>query len=194
LNDWRDVVRIQRQLSPGILLNTAHSAKASGTGRNSRRLQLLSQETGIGTMVTVPAKKLGQFVGYPSGADVSGFRLDSDTVIHRRCNPLGAAEISLGGLDGNVPKKKLNLLQFAVGGAAEPSATSTKIVGREFANANLGGELLDDMPDQLFRHSLPQTLPALLTRRKRLPALIPAAVVQSFNSPVTQSGTGMVRT
>ena len=67
----------------------------------------------------------GRIVGYSSGANASGFRLDSDTVIHRRCNPLGAAEITLGGLHGNVPKKKLNLLQFAAGGAAEPSATST---------------------------------------------------------------------
>ena len=83
----------------------------------------------------------------------SGFSLDSDTVIHRRCNPLGTAEITLGGLYGNMPKKKLNLLQFAAGGAAKPSATSSEIVRREFANANLGGELLDDVPDQLFRHS-----------------------------------------
>ena len=48
--------------------------------------------------------------------------------------------------------KKLKLLQLAAGGAAEPSATSTEIVRCEFANANLGGELLDDVPDQLFRH------------------------------------------
>jgi len=55
-------------------------------------------------------------VGNSSGADASGFGLDSDTVIERRCNPLGAAEITLGGLHGNVPKKKLNLLQFTAGG------------------------------------------------------------------------------
>jgi hypothetical protein len=67
-------------------------------------------------------------------------------------------------------------------------------VRREFVNANLGGELLDDVPDQLFRHILAPDVPALLTRRKRLPASIPAAVVQSFKRPVTQSGTGMVRT
>lgn len=36
----------------------------------------------------------------------------------------------------------------------------------------------------------PQTLPALLTRRKRLPVLIAAAKVQSFNMPYTQSGIG----
>ena len=49
-------------------------------------------------------------------------------------------------------KKELNLLQFAAGGAAEPSATSTEIVWREFS-AGLGGELLDDMPDELFSYS-----------------------------------------
>jgi hypothetical protein len=37
---------------------------------------------------------------------------------------LGAAEITLGGLHGNMPKKKLDLLQLAAGGTAEASATS----------------------------------------------------------------------
>ena len=50
-------------------------------------------------------------------------------------------------------KKELNLLQFAAGSAAEPSATSTKIVRCEFGNANPGGELLDHVPDELFRYS-----------------------------------------
>ena len=96
--------------------------------------------------------RCSRIVGHSSGAAASSFRLDSDTIIHGRCDPLGAAEITLGGLHGNVPKKKLNPLQFAAGGAAEPSATSAKVVRCKFANANLGGELLDDVPDQLFRH------------------------------------------
>ena len=50
-------------------------------------------------------------------------------------------------------KKELNLLQFAAGGTAEASATSTKVVGGKFADANFGGELLHDMPDELFRYS-----------------------------------------
>jgi hypothetical protein len=114
-------------------------------------------------------------------------------VIHRRCNPLGAAEITLGGLDGNVPKKKLNLLQFAAGGAAEPSATSTEIVAREFA-ANLGGELLDEMPDQLFRHSFVPNLAGAAYTPKENIGVDSSRRLQSFNSSVTQSGTGMVRT
>jgi len=52
-----------------------------------------------------------------------------------------------------VAKKELNLFQFAAGGAAEPSASSTKIVRRQFGNANSGGELLDNVPDELFRYS-----------------------------------------
>ncbi len=50
------------------------------------------------------------------------------------------------------PRKKLNLLQFATGSAAKPSATAPEIVRCEFANANLRGEFLYNMPDQLFRH------------------------------------------
>jgi hypothetical protein len=50
-------------------------------------------------------------------------------------------------------KTELNLLQFAGGGAAEPSTASTEIVRCDSGNANLGGELLDDVPDQLFPYS-----------------------------------------
>ena len=39
------------------------------------------------------------------------------------------------------------------GGTAEASTTSSEVVRREFADANLGGKLLDDVPDQLFRNS-----------------------------------------
>jgi hypothetical protein len=53
-----------------------------------------------------------------------------------------------------VAKKELNLLQFAAGGAAEPSATTAEIVRREFVNADLGGEPLDNVPDELFRYSV----------------------------------------
>lgn len=88
-------------------------------------------------------------------------------------------------------KEKLNLFQLAAGRAAESRATSSQIMGRKFADASFGGKLLDYMPDQLLRHGFPHTLPALLTRRKRLPVLIPAAVVQSSKGQCTQSGTGM---
>ena len=37
-------------------------------------------------------------------------RLDSDFVVHGGSDPLGAAEITLSGLDGYVAEKKLDLL------------------------------------------------------------------------------------
>ena len=49
-------------------------------------------------------------------------------------------------------KKELNLLQFAASGTAEASAASTKVVGCKFADANFGGKLLHDMPNELFRY------------------------------------------
>jgi len=62
---------------------------------------------------------------------------------------LGATEVTFRGLNEDVAKKELNLLQLATSRAAEASATSTKVVRRKFADANLRGELLDDMPDEL---------------------------------------------
>jgi len=55
-------------------------------------------------------------VGHPSrGQAVSWRRLDSDLVVHCRSDPLRTAEVTLGGLDGDMAKQKLNLLQFSSG-------------------------------------------------------------------------------
>jgi len=48
---------------------------------------------------------------------------------------------------------ELNLLQLAPSGAAEPAATPSEIMRREFTNADLRSELFDDVPNQLFRHN-----------------------------------------
>ncbi len=82
-------------------------------------------------------------------------------------------------------KKELNLLQFAAGGAAEPSATSPEIVQCDFVNANLGGELLDDMPDELFRYSFAPSSTGATHTPESFSASIPAAFVQSSSRPCT---------
>jgi hypothetical protein len=66
---------------------------------------------------------------------------------------LGAAEVALGRLYRDVAEEKLDLLQLAASGTTEASATPPEIVRREFAHANFGRELLDDVPDELLRHS-----------------------------------------
>jgi hypothetical protein len=54
--------------------------------------------------------------------------LDANFVVHSFANPLLAAKISFSRLNGNVPKQKLDLLEFASGRVPKPRAT--KVVGR----------------------------------------------------------------
>ena len=68
-------------------------------------------------------------------------------------------------------KKELNQLQFSAGGAAEPNTASTETVRCEFGNANLGGELLDDVPNQLFRYSFAPSSTGATHTPEELPRL-----------------------
>jgi hypothetical protein len=70
-----------------------------------------------------------------------------------------------------VAKKELNLLQFTAGGAAEPSATPPTIVRCEFGDANLGGKLLDPVPDQLFRYSFAPSSAGAVYPPEKLPGV-----------------------
>ena len=54
----------------------------------------------------------------------------SDFVVDSILNPLFATEISFGGLNRNVTKQKLDLLQFASGGVAKSCTGSAEIVRR----------------------------------------------------------------
>ena len=59
----------------------------------------------------------------------SAFRFDADAVIDRAANTLLAAQIPLRGLNGNVPEKKLYLLQFATRGMAQPGTLRRRSCG-----------------------------------------------------------------
>jgi hypothetical protein len=48
----------------------------------------------------------------------SALRLNPDSVVDRRSNALFAAEVSFGGLDLDVAKQELDLLQFTSGRVA----------------------------------------------------------------------------
>lgn len=105
-------------------------------------------------------------------------------------DPLLAAEVTFSGLNGYVPRQKLNLLQLATGCVAEASATPAQIVRRQRRDASDPGVLPYNVPDHLFRHAGPHTVPAFVTRRKILPLVIAAACVHRSNRELTQSGTG----
>jgi hypothetical protein len=58
----------------------------------------------------------------------SVWRLDPNLVVHSTTNPLFAAKISLSCLYGNVPKQKLDLLQFASSRVTKPGASPAQVV------------------------------------------------------------------
>jgi hypothetical protein len=92
----------------------------------------------------------------PLGVDArdSAFRFDADAIVNGAANALLAAQIPLGGLNGNVPEKKLDLLQFSTGRMAEPGARPAKIVRRKPLDACFVRVLPDDVPDRFFRQSI----------------------------------------
>src|ERR1044071_4858382 len=83
--------------------------------------------------------------------------------------------IALGGLDGNVAKQELDLIQFATGEMAQPGAVRRRSCGASFsiparvaASRTISQSTLGVIP-------LPQTRPALLIDRKSAPSVIPLA-------------------
>src|SRR5262249_34455636 len=64
--------------------------------------------------------------------------------------PLLAAQISFGSLNRNVPKQKLDLLQFASCRVTKPSAGPAKVVGRYLFNPSFRGILANHVPDSLL--------------------------------------------
>lgn len=87
-------------------------------------------------------------------ASDSALRLDADAIIDSAANALLAAQITLSRLDGDVPEKKLYLLQFSTSGMAQPGARSAKIVRRKSLDGCFVGVLPDDVPDGFFGQSI----------------------------------------
>jgi hypothetical protein len=98
----------------------------------------------------------------------SALRFDADSIIDGAANALLAAQVPLGRLDGDVPEKKLNLLQFATRRMAEPGTRPAKIVWRKPFNACFAGVLPDHVPDGFLRQSIGPGFPVLVYPPKQL--------------------------
>ena len=75
----------------------------------------------------------------------SGFR-QINAVVHGIPKFLFAAQVALGGLHGDVPEQKLNLLQFPAGEVTQPRATATEVVRSELRNSSAASRSLHHMP------------------------------------------------
>lgn len=58
----------------------------------------------------------------------TGGRLEPDPVVHCIAQALAACDITFGRLNAHVPEQELDLLQFAAGLVAQPSARAAQIV------------------------------------------------------------------
>jgi hypothetical protein len=65
----------------------------------------------------------------------SSARFDPNSIIDRRTNPLFAAEVAFRRLNGDMPQKELDLLQFSSRGVAE-SGTGRRSCGASFVSNN----------------------------------------------------------
>jgi hypothetical protein len=80
-----------------------------------------------------------------------------------------------------VPEEELNLLQFASGDAAEPSAGPAQVVRCELLTPIFAANSLTTCHTSFSVTPSPQGLPALLTRRKTFPVSTPAAIVHALS-------------
>jgi hypothetical protein len=79
---------------------------------------------------------------------------DTDAIIHRRPDPLLAAQISLGRLNRNMPQQELDLFQLTSGCLTQFCACPAQVVKREFCHANSFRTFLHNVPNRLFCHAL----------------------------------------
>ena len=59
-------------------------------------------------------------------------------------------------------EQELDLFEFAAGNMAESSTGATQIVGRNLLNTHRLGEVLNDVPDDLFCQPISPNDPALI--------------------------------
>ena len=86
-------------------------------------------------------------------------RFNSEAVVDRSMYSLVTAKILFCGLNGDVPEKKLDLVEFATCSPAETGARPTKVMGRQFFNSGLFGAILDDVPDNPLCHAVTPDFP-----------------------------------
>jgi hypothetical protein len=124
-------------------------------------------------------------------ASRAGF--DADLIVNGSSQMLLAAQVFFGRLYRYMAQEKLNLFDLAPGTMAQSGAGPPEVMRCQFQDSHSFRILLDDMPHNLVI-SLPHTIPVRQTRRNNLPCDMAEAVSHSSTVPLTQDGTGTVRT
>jgi hypothetical protein len=98
-----------------------------------------------------------------------------------------------GRLDENMPKEELYLFEFASSLVTQTGAAPTEIMRRNAPNPKSEATCLTIDQTTLAVNPLRQTLPVLLTERKRTPLCSFAEAIQVSTAALTQFGTGTIR-
>ena len=81
-------------------------------------------------------------------------RLDADAVVHSISDSLLAAKVALGGLHGDVSEEELDLFEFAARNVTKSGACAPHVVRRNLLNADRLREVLNHVPNNLFRQPI----------------------------------------
>jgi hypothetical protein len=122
--------------------------------------------------------------------------LDAKAIFHRVSGALLTARIPLGRLDGDVARRKLDLVQFPAGIAAQAGAGRRSDAGHAGARFSMAALLANSLTTCHTTRSvtpLAQVLPARQTHRNMRRSLTPADASQEPIAVLTQSGTRTVR-
>jgi hypothetical protein len=95
-------------------------------------------------------------------------------------------------LNGNVPEKKLYLLQFATCGMAQPGTRPAKIVRSKPLDACCSGVLSNYVPDGFLRQPISPRFPVLVYPPEQLSGREVRGLKPFIEQAFTQSGIGIV--
>jgi hypothetical protein len=100
-------------------------------------------------------------------------RFYSDVVIYSTANALLASKIALRGLNRDVPKKELDLFEFAPCRLAEPRTGPAQVVRSQVRNTSLLCRVLHDVPDRFNWNAITPRLPGSIDASEETPILDP---------------------
>jgi hypothetical protein len=98
-------------------------------------------------------------------------RLEANAVINGTLDFLLASKVALCGLHRHVPEQKLDLFELSTCNVTESGACAAQIVGSNFLDTDRLGEVLNDVPHDLFGQPISPNDPALFDRAEETAGL-----------------------
>jgi hypothetical protein len=119
---------------------------------------------------------------------------EGQTVVYRPTEILFASDVALGGLNGGMSQKELDLLQFSTSGMAPTGARPAKVMRGERLMPARFAQALTTYQTTFCVMPSPQTVPFLRIDLNSLPLTMGALAAHASSVFLTHAGMGTVRT